>query len=415
MKRALFSREFRSALLPNLITAVAILASLMVVEKIYGVRFDAPLDARGFVDGMLLIGLVVSGFISGERCFPPELKEHRIFFLSSLPISWSGMWLAIVSGRLVAAMICALVVVSIRLPAFWTQSDVIPLPIALAIAAVALFAYGLFFSAGTLFALLFPRPLISYAVGYPLLGLLVLETLLAVSYDTSSFELRALQMFPPVDLAFFSVKLSMFVPFLILLFSFLALSLRFFVRGENANPQQRARNQRLSVLTALIYLLFIIVVWARPTLVGKTWETLGTSGAFVPAGVSLDGRYLFTGQNLAGLPGIRRISIVDTRTGRLMGQALYKEVYWGYWSRIRGYPEPSGPQQLATRPVGISDPRHPRLDSPLSRGPRAFENPIRGGRRRSSPQRWPRRDRPPGWRSGEGLCLERRRPAARRR
>ena len=103
MKRALFAREFRSALMPNLITVGAILATLVVMERFFG-SLGKVEDVRDFTDVALLAGLVLSGFISGERCFPTEMKESRMLFLASLPISRT--WAAVMTppGTLIRIM-----------------------------------------------------------------------------------------------------------------------------------------------------------------------------------------------------------------------------------------------------------------------------------------------------------------------
>jgi len=145
MRRALFAREFRSALVPNLVTAGAILATLVVLERLYGLRLGKAEDVRAFTDFALLIGLVLSGFISGERCFPSELKESRIFFLSSLPISRSWVWLVIVSARLLAALASLVLAVALRRPQLvpTDSGNLLRLDIGLA-AALVLLAYILF-------------------------------------------------------------------------------------------------------------------------------------------------------------------------------------------------------------------------------------------------------------------------------
>src|SRR4051794_30594588 len=184
MRRALFFREFRSALVPNLVTVGTILATLIAVEYFYGLRLGKveEKDVRGFIDLVLVIGLVVSGCISGERCFPSELKESRMLFLSSLPISRTGVWLCIVSARLLAGLATLTLTLALRRPLlgplFESQRAQ---PIGLLIGWF-FFAYVLFFSMGALFALLFRRTLFSYIAGSLALGILLSETLFSVSY-----------------------------------------------------------------------------------------------------------------------------------------------------------------------------------------------------------------------------------------
>jgi hypothetical protein len=339
MRRALFAREFRSALVPNLVTAGAILATLVVLEHLYSLRLGKAEDIRHFTDFALLIGLVLSGFISGERCFPSELKESRIFFLSSLPISRSWVWLLIVSARLLAAVASLVLTVALRRPqlAPTDSGNLLRLDIGLVIAALVLSAYVLFFSTGGLFALLFRRTLFSYVAGFLVLGLLLIETLFSISYSmapTHPGVLSIIPMFflgdappPPRTAAFLSALMVLSV----------LLSWRFFIRGEIANPKRRIRNQLLFGIAATAYLGFVFCVESSPKLtsIGGTWKEIddyfvlrgGTSH-----GVSPDGRYLFVLESLDRRPFIARVSIVDTRTGRTTGQSIRRGIYRAYWS-----------------------------------------------------------------------------------
>jgi hypothetical protein len=339
MRRALFAREFRTALVPNLVTVGAILGTLVVLERLYGQRAGKAEDIRYFIDVALLVGLVVSGFISGERCFPLEVKEQRMLFLSSLPISRNWAWLAIVSARLLAGLVSLALVVALRRPllAFWEEAHLLRLVTGLAAAQV--LAYILFFSAGTLFALLFRRSLFSYAAGFSVLGFLLIETLFSSIYSTWPPQFSLLVLIPvPFD----DPRLPPFlVAFLsLLLLSSLLLSWRFFVRGEIGNPKRRIRNQLVFATTATAYLGFVFCVAASPRLasIGGTWGSPDApyrsfvQGRPLANGISPDGRYLFVFETMERRPFMVRVSIVDTRTGHVTGQSVYGGVGWGYWS-----------------------------------------------------------------------------------
>ncbi len=343
MRRALFSREFRSALVPNLVTVGAILGALVVLERLLGPRLGKAEDIRVFTDAALLVGLVVSGFISGERCFPAEMKESRMLFLSSLPISRTWTWLAIVSARLLAALSSLAIVVAVRRPllAFREDAHLLRLDLSL-IATQALLAYILFFSAGTVFALLFRRTLFSYVAGFSVLGFLLIETLLASSYSTVSPQLLDLSIVfltrfdglptPPFLAVFVSV----------LLFSLLFLSWRFYVQGEIGNPKRRIRNQLVFAMTVTAYIGFVFCIAASPRLasVGSTWVSrlpidpylVFVQGRPLSYGASPDGRYLFVFELMERRLFMVRVSIVDTRTGHVTSQSIYGGAGWGYWS-----------------------------------------------------------------------------------
>lgn len=337
MRRALFAREFRSALVPNLVTVGAILGALVALEKLYGLRLGAPEDVRLFIDITLLAFLVVSGLISGERCFPAELKESRIFFLSSLPVSRTWTWLAIVSARLLAALASIAFAVVLRRPllVFPYSGNRLWWGIALTLS-----AYMLFFSAGTLFALVFRRTFVSYVGGFILLGILLIQTFFSSSYATLWPMLAVLSRAPtPTDLPP-EPSLPVFLS-LLMLSSFL-LSWRFFVQGEIGNSKRRIRNQFLFGITITTYLGFVFCTASSTKLASawRTWKpfdmewiaTYKTLFGDSPYGVSPNGKYLFVFESLSGRPFMFRVNIVDTQTGRVTYRSVYAGARWGYWS-----------------------------------------------------------------------------------
>lgn len=336
MRRALFSREFRSALVPNLVTAGFILGILVPLEGLYALRLGTAEEVRGVIDITLLAGLVLSGFISGERCFPAEFKKSQILFLHSLPISRTWAWLVIVSARLLAGLASMVIVATLRRPLlmrlyfgkfFW-----------LGIALV-LTAYIFFFSAGTLFALLFRRTFVSYVAGATLLGILLTETFFSSLYTVQWPKLKILSFLPlgsTIDVPLFSSFLSLF------LFSSLLLSWRFFVHGEVGNRKNWVRNQFLFGITATAYLGFLFCAASSTKLASawRTWESLDRDRlnfysnvlASPLFGVSPNGRYLFVLESLHGRPFIVRVNIVDTQTGHVTYRSVYRGVGWVFWS-----------------------------------------------------------------------------------
>jgi hypothetical protein len=331
MRRALFLREFRSALVPNLVTVGAILATLVVLEWFFGRRLGKAEDVRDFIDVALLAGLVVSGFISGERCFPSELKESRMLFLSSLPIPRTWAWLMIVSARLLAGLASLALVITLRrpLPALQDSGNLLRLDVGL-VAVLPVFAYFLFFSAGSLFALLFRRTLFSYAVGLLVLGFLLIETVFSCSYITvSPTTLAGLANVPdPNPQPFILVFLVLFS------LASLLLSLRFFANGEIADFKRRIRNQAIFAVTAVAY-LSVVLFFASNTKfasIGSTSKLAIFWREALTCGVSSEGRYLFIFESLDHRPFLIRVNIVDTHTGRVAGQSIYGGSKWGFWS-----------------------------------------------------------------------------------
>lgn len=347
MRKTLFAREFRSALIPNLVTVGAILVTLVAVERFYGLRWGKVQDVRAFTDVALLVGLVVSGFISGERCFPAELKESRILFLSSLPISRTWTWLTIVSARLLAGLTSLSLAAAVRRPhlVLPDSRDAQAWPVI----ALVVFGYVFLFSVGTLFALLFLRTFVLYVTGFIILGILLSETLFASSYTARWPALTSLADVPAATL-----KEPLFLVFFLILFllTALLLSLQFFIRGEVGDLGQRIRNQFAFGVTVAVYLslVFCLASNAKIISIRDTWNFFGHR-LFMelsslrsepglprwpfppsPCGVSADGRYLFVLESSYERPFIARVSIVGTLAGRLTYRSVYGGVYGGYWS-----------------------------------------------------------------------------------
>jgi|GEM_PF-1452246 len=346
MRRALFAREFRTALAPNLVTVGAILGALVALEMIFGPQLGKAKDVHAVMDVGLLACLVVSGFISGERCFPTELKEFRMFFLGSLPISRSSAWLAIVSARLLAALVSLTLGFLLHQPLLILEEskNLLGLDIVLA-AAMVLFAYVLFFTAGSLFALLFRRTLFSYTAGFLFLGFLLIETLFSSSYPTVLLQLAALAMVPKVVVDDSRLPLFLIAFLSFLLVSWLILSWRFFVWSEFSNPKRQIRNQILFALTTTTYLGFVFWVATMPRLASipaspriryrierSEAEAYYGYRELLPSGVSPDGRYLFVFESWHSKPFMVQVSIVDTGSGRIIGRTVYGGARWGFWS-----------------------------------------------------------------------------------
>ena len=331
MRRALFLREFRLALLPSLATVAAILAPLIIVERLHHFYSTNAEDVRSFTGAAFLIGLVVSGFVSGERCFSSELKEYRIFFLSSLPLSRSWIWFGIVTARLSAAL--PIVALSSAVPIYWMQSGFAGVlsenpswqsikPVLI----LCLFYYIVLFSAGTMFALLFRRPLLAYVVGASVLGLLLLDTVFACSLPRFSRAVPLSSVYPN------STANSTVVRLLVLLLMLaLLLSRQCFVHGEIANAKHRVKNQILLVLAALGYLGVVFCATTSPKIasIGSIWVS------FEKGSVSPDGKYLAILESSKSNPVLAKITVIDSRSGHRIGRAIYFGAYRIFWSSSR--------------------------------------------------------------------------------
>jgi hypothetical protein len=220
------------------------------------------------------------------------------------------------------------------LPLVWLperqQSHFALLPILL------LFIYILSFSAGSLFALLFRRPLFAYVAGLGIFSVLWGETFLSCRYAGESPSLAFAHLSEqwigsphPSIMAFLSV---------LLVLSF-TLSWRFFVEGEIGDMKRRCKNHLLFGMTAVAYLGVVVCATSsnRLSVVGSAWnlEPMSASlGYFSPQSVSRDGHYLAVFEALDGKPFVFRVSLVDVRTGRMTGQSVFSGIYRAYWSGI---------------------------------------------------------------------------------
>src|SRR6185312_8234328 len=173
--------------------------------------------------------------------------------------------------------------------------------------------------------------------GFPVLGLLLIETLFSCSYSIWHPNLSLLSQSPgtfdgwrppPFLMAFLSLLLVLS----------LLLSCRLFVRGEIGNPKRRIGNQILFAILAAAYLglVFCVVGSTRFASLVGTWSPVAPWPVYprrdYPYEVSPDGRYLFVFESLHGRPFMVRVSIVDTGSGRITGRSVYSGAGWGYWS-----------------------------------------------------------------------------------
>jgi hypothetical protein len=327
MRRALFLREFRTALLPNLAAAFYLVGFLAYLD--FSLSRGNP-EIRTFFLLGLFAGLV--GYISGERCFPSDLKEYRTLFLHSLPISRTRSWIDIILARLLAGLIALAPIAAFQL--VWLPEGQQPhfalLPTSL------LFIYILSFSAGSLFALLFRRPLFAYVAGLGIFSVLWGETFLSCRYAAESPSVA----FAHLPKQWIGSPHPSIVAFLILLLvlSF-TLSWRFFVEGEIGNLKRWGKNHLLFGMTAVAYLGVVVCATSskRLSMVGSTWNLEPMSAgpsSFGPHSVSRDGHYLAVFEALDGRPFVFRVSLVDVRTGRLTGQSVFSGIYRAYWSGV---------------------------------------------------------------------------------
>jgi len=162
MSRPLFVRELRDALVVDLWSFVVLGSVLAAAGSML------QLGVLVLLERFLLPILVALGFAAGERCFPISFKERYLLFFSSLPLARYKLWLAIVSARLMAAVVSlgsvALVLALVKrrlgftIPAF-------PAPQGGYAGAFMLFVVS--FLAGGLLSLLARRTVLAYALGLP--------------------------------------------------------------------------------------------------------------------------------------------------------------------------------------------------------------------------------------------------------
>lgn len=321
MKRAIFLRELRVGLLQELVAAGVVLVILAAARWLALSWFDQPIDeTKGTVtvSFFLIALLALLAFSSGMRASTSEARQRQETFFYVLPIPRGSLWLSIIGGRLAVSL-------PIMTLLFLAGPLLAGAPFDWSLGAGALALYVALFASGCCLSLLFHRSMTACLAGllivYPVLTQIELFTNQGFSSDLVSGLLWT------VSAGLLSA-------------AFLLLSWFFFQGGELQVRARQLNYLTLLGLTLAMILLFIGAVTQSPFLdrfMGPWTQDLDsqihplnwrTSPARL---VSPGGRYLAVVETLRARPGISRVTVVETATGRHIGQYRWRGWGWVSW------------------------------------------------------------------------------------
>jgi hypothetical protein len=325
MLRALFLREFRKSWLAHAGLLAAVFGAVTLLE--HAVSREGPLNSeeKFFLS---LASVVISGLISGERCFSKAFKEGRYPFLLTLPRRRSRILLSYLGGRLAGAL-AALPVLLLR----WLSSPpavktIWPLLIS------ALAVYIVYFLGGAALALALQKEILVYLFGFPLLTALILLLAYSASYG-----------FAPIE-EFYSWQenlvylLDVSIGSLLLALMWTALVRRAFYRGELHLGKRTAQSLAEAGLASATFAGLAMIAFSSTSLAAfrDEWQLPHQnidSGSSYLAGtrpVSADGRYLFIYQQLQKRPIFTSLAVVDLKNGTLSGWMKRPAIHQAFWS-----------------------------------------------------------------------------------
>lgn len=319
MKSAIFLRELRVGLLQEIVAASVVLVVLAAAGWLAVSVFDEPVSEMKEALSLFLIVLIaLLAFSSGARASTAEARQRQEMFLYSLPVSRGALWLSMVGGRLAASLPMATL---LFLAGFLLSGPQIDLPLK----AVGLTLYAVLFAAGNCLALLFRRDPAAYLTGILIVPFIVSQSL---AFTNEGFSSE----FLPEPLSNISLGL--------LSAAFLWLSWFYFQRGEILIRARQLTNLILLGVTLALFLLFVGAVTQSPLLdrLAGPWahglepqdplQKWETSTARL---VSPGGRYLAVVEHLSARPGVSRVTIVETATGRRIGRYRWRGFGWVSW------------------------------------------------------------------------------------
>jgi hypothetical protein len=344
MLRALFLRELRRSWLTHAGLFAAVIGTITFLERAL-LRGGPPSpEDEDFINRFLLAGLVLSGLISGERCFSKSFKEDRYPFLLTLPRSRSRIWLSYLGGRLLGAL-AALPILLLRwLVSSPPQSGEMSWPLLISAAAV----YLVYFLGGSVLALALPKEVLVYLVGFPLLTAPLLLLAYSASYGFAPYDQADLQTTPRY--LFYISGGS-----LLLALMWTTVAQRAFCRGELHLGRRTAQILAEAGLATASFAFLAVVAFSSTNLAvfRDEWQLLSfnttnpATGERQPARpdvepdfpysadtrpVSSDGRFLFIYQQLRERPFFSRLAIVDLKNGRSSGWLERPGIHQISWS-----------------------------------------------------------------------------------
>jgi hypothetical protein len=289
MLRKLFLRELIKSTVAHAGIYASFRIALFFADLIAAKRNLIQSGDAAFFGNYLIAGLVASGLVSGERSFPADFKGGRYFFLVSLPIPRSRIWLALSLSRLIGVLVL-LPIILITLPIPLSKySRELGMPLSLAVSCFAC-AYLVAFAGGLFSALALRRELMIYLAGLTLLG-----TIIAVLGRI--FLYVSMERFVLPSLLAFAVILA-------------SLSRRSFVDGDFGDPRRNVRRHLALGISTIIFLVAALFL-AR---LNERWDfSFGSTGE--GRALSGDGKVLAVASSLVDRQIDQRLQFLSLESG----------------------------------------------------------------------------------------------------
>jgi len=320
MNRTIFLRELRIGLLQELVSVGTLLSLFAAGGWLAATVYGQPV--REMAEDLLLFMIALAAllaFSSGARTFTAESRRRQELFFFTLPVSRRALWLSLIGGRLVPALPVPALLVLVN--------DLLPegLPGLRHLGSGGMAVFLALFASGACLSLFCRRDTVAYLAGTLITFPVVAQTLAFTISDFSSGSLRE-------GLLTFSVGL--------LAAAFLGLSWFFFQRGEGqARTRQLANATFLGVTLASVLLL--IGAGTQPALLEEfagPWtqdpvprDPLLSWEVETARLVSPGGRYLAVAEALSRQQRIWKITVVETATGRRVGERHWRDLRWVSW------------------------------------------------------------------------------------
>jgi ABC-type transport system involved in multi-copper enzyme maturation permease subunit len=319
MKRSIFLRELRVGLLQELVAAGLVLGVLAVAGWLAVSVFGQPLEEMGdALSASLVVLITLLAFSSGARTFTAESRRRQELFFCILPISRTALWLSMVAGRLAAALSLATLLLLAGFSFPGDSPDLLR-----DLGAEELTLYLTLFASGCCFPLLFRRDAAAYLAAVLIFLLLALVFPLLGSFSG------------------FLLELLWTISAHLLSAAFLMLSWLFFQWGESRTRKRQLTNLMLLGLTLAVSFLLVGTVtqsplldrFAGPWTQGQSPEPQSPLQKWASTArlVSPGGRYLAVVEGLNLRPGVSRVTIVETATGRRIGKHRWRGFRWVSW------------------------------------------------------------------------------------
>jgi hypothetical protein len=341
MLRTLFLRELRKSWLAHASLFAAVIGTVTLLEYAFARGGPPSPDDQLQLSNWLLASLVMSGLISGERCFSKTFKEGRYPFLLTLPRPRARIWLAYLGGRLTGAL-AALPVLLLR----WFAA---PLSVAMSwpLLISALAVYLVYFLGGAAFALALQKELLVYLLGLPLLTGLILLLSSCAFYGFVPFVVPTLPEYLS-DVSCGSLLLALI---------WAVVAERAFCRGEVHLGRRAAQTITEVGLASATFAGLAVIVFSSTSLAAfrDEWQPYPLNGTNLTVyrgeqplmrsdveadfpyptdtrPVSSDGRFLFIYQQLRERSLFSRIAVVDLKNGRSSSSMERPGIHQISWS-----------------------------------------------------------------------------------